>query len=283
MTAPTMRLSPEEQSPRSPEDDLETHLERIHASRPLRRAARRARRRTRWWLIALAVVSGLAVVAACGAGAYIVLRESESAPVAQPQTDPGAGDEGESSEDDAEAPAVVDPIESRETDAEPISTEELFGSDSITPSGAGSYAVLGTDELADCAEAGIDAVADLLAEADCTQVVRATVVSPDGEHAATAGVLNLGDAAEAEELRGAIEEGLDGGFAALRTDGAASELGHAKTMLGYNAYGHYLMYVVIGRTDGEPLEEADEPVLAVVNDVVDVWLVDQLSPRREIE
>ncbi len=113
--------------------------------------------------------------------------------------------------------------------------------------------------------------------------MRATLVNPDGKYAATAGVLNLEDADEAEGLREAIEAGLEGGFAALRSEGAGAELGHAATMVGYNTYGHYLMYVVIGSTDGEALEDADEAVLTVVNDIVDVWLVDQLLPRRTVE
>ncbi|MCH7233075.1 hypothetical protein L0U85_19770 [Glycomyces sp. L485] len=286
-TAPAMRLSPEQMSPtrRSAEEEMEDHLERIHASRPLRRAAQRAHRRTRWWLIALAVVSGVAVVAACGAGAFIVLREGETAPAAQPQTTPGDHRQEQSDEDAAsDAPDVVDPIERRGTDAAPISVGELFGSAAFTPAGAaGQYEVLETEELADCADAGLDELAELLADADCAQTVRATLVNPDGEYAATAGVLNLADAAESEDLRKAIEDGLEGGFSALRTDGAGAELGRAATMVGYNTYGHFLMYVVIGRTDGEPLEDADEAVISVVNDIVDVWLVDQLKPRRDSE
>lgn len=287
-TAPTVRFTPEQppmpsaESFGSPEEEMEAHLERIHASRPLRRAAQRARSRRRWWLIALSIVSGLAVVAACGAGAYIVLNEGEQHPIAGS----ASGDRAEPSEDEAsgdeEAPEVVDPIESRETDPEPLTVAELFGSSTFTPAGAaGSYEVLESEELDDCSEAGIEDLAEILADSGCTQVVRATMVDSGGEFAATAGVVNLENAAEAEELREAVESG--GKFAVLRTGGDASELGRAKTMLGYIAYGHYLLYVVIGRTDGEDLTEAGDPVLTVVNDLVDVWLVDQLRPRRDVE
>ncbi|WP_100446593.1 hypothetical protein [Glycomyces xiaoerkulensis] len=283
-TTTAKRPGPDDLSRQAGEDDLETQLERIQASRPLRRAAYRARRRTRWWMIALAVVTGLAVVAACSAGAYIVLREGDGAPVAVPPSPETDEPQASAEEDPESAPEVVDPVEQRETDPEPLTASELFEDDSITPDGAaGAYQVLATDELEDCAEAALDALAELLSDADCTQAVRATVVGPDGEYAATAGVLNLGDAEEAEALRESIEDGLEGGFAAMRTEGDGAELGHAKTMLGYNAYGHFLMYAVIGRTDGEALEDADEPVLTVVNDLVDVWLVDRLSPRREVE
>jgi hypothetical protein len=288
MRAPTVRLSPEEPTlprvaaQRSSEEEMEAHLDEIHASRPLRRAAQRARRRTRWWLVALAVVSALAVAAACAAGAFIVLREGEPEPAA-----PSAAAEPDaqsSMEEETAAPEVVDPIASRETDAVPISVEELFGAETFTPAGAaGAYRVLLTEELERCADAGLDELAEILADADCTQTVRATLINPDGEFAATAGVLNLGDAAEAEALRASIDAGLEGGFAALRTDGEAEELGRAATMVGYNTYGHYLMYVVIGRTDGEPIEDADEPVRAIVGDLVDVWFIDQLNPRREVQ
>ncbi|MCC3765023.1 hypothetical protein K3N28_18345 [Glycomyces sp. TRM65418] len=288
MRAPTARLSPEDHAlpsaatQRSPEEEMEAHLEEIHASRPLRRAAQRARRRTRWWLVALAAVSALAVAAACAAGAFIVLREGEPDPGASSAAP--ASDRQSSAEEPTDAPEVIDPIASRETDAAPISVAELFGAQTFTPAGAaGAYKVLESEELADCADAGLDELAELLADADCTQTVRATLVNPDGEYAATAGVLNLADAAEAEALRAAIEAGLEGGFAALRTDGEAEELGRAATMVGYNTYGHYLMYVVIGRTDGEDLEEAGEPVREIVGDLVDVWFVDQLNPRREVQ
>jgi hypothetical protein len=298
MHAPTTRLSPEDRTPtvrlapgrslppgqgqRSPEDEMEEHLDQIQASRPLRRAAQRARRRTRWWLVALAVVSGLAVVGACGAGAFIVLREGEPDPSASSAAP--VADHPSSVDESAAAPDVVDPIASRATDTAPISVEELFGADSITPSGGtGTYEVLETEDLSNCADAGLDELAELLDDADCTQTVRATLINPDGEYAATAGVLNLADAAEADSLRAAIEAGLEGGFAALRTEGEASELGRAATMVGYNTYGHYLMYVVIGRTDGEPIEQASNPVRAIVGDLVDVWFIDQLNPRREVQ
>lgn len=261
---------------------MEAHLDHIQASRPLRRAAQRARRRTRWWLVALAVVSALAVAGACAAGAFIVLREGEPNPSAS-SAEPAANHPS-SVDESAAAPEVVDPIASRATDTAPISVEELFGADSITPvGGTGAYEVLETEELSNCADAGLDELADLLDDADCTQTVRATLINPDGEYAATAGVLNLADAAEADSLRAAIEAGLEGGFAALRTDGEASELGRAATMVGYNTYGHYLMYVVIGRTDGEPIEEASDPVRAIVGDLVDVWFIDQLNPRRDVQ
>ena len=297
MSAPTLRLSPDELptvrlSPEdlpsaatqiSSEEELEAHLDQIHASRPLRRAAQRARSRTRWWLVALAVVSALAVAAACGAGAFIVLREGEPDPTAPSDAAP-ASDDPSSVDESAGAPGVVDPIASRDTDSAPITVAELFGAKTIAPAGAaGAYEVLDTEELTDCAEAALDELAELLSDADCTQTVRATVVSPDGEYAATAGVLNLGDAAEAEALSAAIEADLEGGFAALRTDGEAEELGRAPTMVGYNTYGHFLMYVVIGRTDGEAIEDADDPVRVIVGDIVDVWFVDQLGPRREIQ
>lgn len=294
MHAPTTRLSPEDRTPtlklggrtrarRSPEEEMEEHLDQIQASRPLRRAAQRARRRTKWWLVALATVSGLAVAAACAAGAFIVLREGEPDPAA-PSSAEAAADQPSIVDETAGAPEVADPIAGRETDGEPISVEELFGADAIVPAGGtGAYDVLETEELSDCADAGLDELAELLEDADCTQTVRATLINPDGEYAATAGVLNLKDAEEADALRAAIEAGLEGGFAALRTDGEAEELGRAATMVGYNTYGHYLMYVVIGRTDGEPIEEASDPVRAIVSDLVDIWFIDQLNPRREVQ
>lgn len=154
-----------------------------------------------------------------------------------------------------------------------VSVVDLFGEDVV----ADGYQVLDAEALTDCAEAATTELADLLAEGDCSQVVRATVAAPDGEHAATLGVVNLADAEAAEEVRRQIEAGDGGAFTALRADGISEDLGLSPTVLGFNTYGHYLLYAVIGRADGEAPSSEDDAMADMVADLVDGHLVTVLT------
>ncbi|MFC4333704.1 hypothetical protein [Salininema proteolyticum] len=279
---PTVRRSAADLSP---EEEMEKHLEDIRASRPLRRAAEKARRRTKWWMKVLAAASGLVAVAGCIAGSYVVLSENESAPAEPPPAQ--AGDSA--AEEEAEEPVkeepeeVVDPILARSTDSEPITAAELFGVDELRPSDTDrSYRVLGRDEMKTCSDAAMGDLADVIAETDCAQTVRATVASFDGEYAVTVGAMNLASEAEAESVTAELSEGLEGGFAAFRAGGESAELGRSDTMAGYNTYGHFLLYAVVGRSDGEAVNAKTQAVEAIVHDLVDTWLVEQLHPRRVV-
>ncbi|MGH8792886.1 MAG: hypothetical protein ACRDXX_09600 [Stackebrandtia sp.] len=239
---------------------------------PLQRAARRARQKKQSWLIALASLVGVVTVAACGAGVWSLLREDPGETVAPtPIEDSDVAEEAEPAED---------LLATRDVDSEPLTAEELFSDDVLAPEGADVYPVLGTDSLDDCGEAAVDGVVELLADVDCTQVVRATVSSPQETYVATVGAVNLADAETAEALRADLESGVEGGFAALRAGGDSQTLGLNPTVLGFNAFGHYLLYTVIGRADGEAPSGDDEAVSAMVTDLVDVYLIDQITASR---
>ncbi|CAM3301427.1 hypothetical protein STSO111631_12890 [Stackebrandtia soli] len=221
------------------------------------------------WLTVVACLAGVITASACAAGGWMLLRD-----------DPAAAEPNQQHTDENSVPRddVPDAALSRETDPEPVTADELFSESALD-----GYTVLGTDEVTKCADAAVGAVGDLLADGDCTQVVRATVVAPDGAYVATVGVVNLVDDAAASSARDAIEAGVDGGFAALRTEGAGSELGLSPTVLGFNTYGHYLLYVVIGRVDGEAPAGDDPAVGALVSELVDTHLIRTLKPRSETQ
>ncbi|QSB06123.1 hypothetical protein [Natronoglycomyces albus] len=246
-------------------------------TRPLRRAQAQARKRRQWWVGTLASVVGIAVLATCAVGAWMILQETEPQFVPDASQQPDAGDSVDFE------PEPDDPIISRDTNPEPVSAAELFPQEQFQPEGGvSSYTVLLTEEVNDCAEAAFEGVADLLAEADCSQVVRGTVLDASERYVATVGVVNLSDADEATALGEALNGGdVDGGFTALREDeGPSAELGRTPTVLGHNTYGHFLLYSVVGQTDGDTPDSGGGDVRALIDDLVDGWAVDQLEPRR---
>jgi len=238
-------------------------LPRPRESVPLKRAVARAQQKNRSWLIALATVVGVIAVAACGVGTWLLVREDGG-------TDPVAG--SSAPPDVTESPEPPPPL-IRDAAGGAVAIADLFDGDVI----ADGYQVLDAEALEDCAEAATAELADLLADGDCSQVVRATVAAPDGEHAATLGVVNLGDAEAAEEVRRQIEAGDGGAFTALRADGVSKDLGLSPTVLGFNTYGHFLLYTVIGRADGEAPSSEDDAMADMVADLVDGHLVDSLA------
>lgn len=244
------------------------------ASIPLRRAAKRANRKRHNWLAILAIVVGTIAIAACGTGIWYVLRDDSTnttAPHQQHTAEPSA----------PHASAHADPLSSRTTDPQPLTPNALFG-DSPLRSHAATYPVLGTQSLDDCRKAATAELARALRQGHCTQVVRATVANADATHVATLGVVNLATAKAATTLRHDIEHGDNGGgFTAYRATGPSKSLGLKPTVLGFNTYGHYLLYVVIGRTDDRTPARDEPAVSTMVSDLVDTYLVKKLEPRRE--
>lgn len=277
-------IVPDESPPKDGEADRPKRAPRQRSegvTQPLRRAQAKARKRRQWWMATLVTTVGIAVMAACGVGTWMILTETE------PDLVPGAQEQVPASDDEAEdEPAEVEePVSDREDNPDPLTVDELFPTDEITHDDADTeYQVLVSEEIDDCPEATFDGVADALDDLDCSQVVRATVVDESETYVATVGVMNLVDDSEATELREAVEDNdIDGGFTALRDDDIGTDLGRTLTVLGHNIYGHYFLYAVVGQVDGEEPDSEDDQLRAVVDDVVDGWLVDQLSERSRQE
>ncbi|GAA4907758.1 hypothetical protein LX16_3166 [Stackebrandtia albiflava] len=238
-------------------------------SLPLRRAVHRARRRSRGWLAALAVVMAVIAMSACGLGGWLMFSDDQVADGLTVPMDPTPSA--------TESPAPRPPV-SREADPDPLTEAELFPGEVITVSDA-RYPVVAVESVPGCEAAASEEMAALLAAGDCAEIVRATVLTADEEYAATVGVVNLADSAAATGLRDEIESGAGGAFTALRSDGVTSELGLSPTVLGFNTYGHFLVYAVIGVVDGEPPSREDPRVATLVADLVDGHLVSRLESR----
>lgn len=270
--------SPRPERDATPDRTAETLDARLRSDAdtvPLQRATRRARRRRRTRRIVVGGTVTAIALAAGGVGIWSLL-DADGAPA--PAGSAAVDDSSVSALD--EAAPQSQPLTSRDADADPLTPDDLFDGDVLSPEGAADYQILGTDSLEDCVDAGVDEVAELLGSLDCTEVVRATVASPDQDYLATVGAVNLPDVETTEELRTQLESGVDGGFTALRAGGSSQGLGLSPTVLGFNAYSHFLLYAVVGREDGESASESDDEVAKVVTDVVDVYLVDQLTRHQ---
>src|SRR6185503_14982454 len=98
-----------------------------------------------------------------------------------------------------------------------------------------------------------DDIAALLATGGCSQVVRATLKSPNGQYLITAGVFNLTDEKAAEEAHNGVKPAVDGQrgrFTGMAAGTGTEAIVRAPTQLGWNFRGHFLAYCVIARTDG---------------------------------
>ncbi|HEY8451964.1 MAG: hypothetical protein FWJ70_16350 [Micromonosporaceae bacterium] len=168
-------------------------------------------------------------------------------------------------------------ISSREGDPEPLTVDEVFPSEQIVINAdENPYEVLGTEATEDCSVAVADALSDLLAELDCTQVVRATLRSPNGEYLVTTGIFNLATRDQAvrayEEIPPIVDE-QTGRFVGLLAGEGTEPIMISETRLGWDYRGHYLMYAVVAKADGTDFgADDDRYAQLIIWDMVEVHL-----------
>lgn len=222
-----------------------------------RRRLAQSRANARSWLRILATITGIALLATCAAGTFFLLREDRVIPPETVAPPPASPD--------------LDHLASRTTDAKPVTAKEAFGT-------VAGYQVLKSENLSDCHAAVTGDLAKLLDAHQCEQVVRATLMRDDGAFALTAGVVNLADTAGAQAVRTGVEEDA-GDFTTLHDGGRSAVLGRSATVVGYNTYGHYLLYAVIAPTDGTKPDQSDPVYSSIVSQVVDTHLTGALHWR----
>ncbi|WP_428963532.1 hypothetical protein [Micromonospora fluostatini] len=175
-------------------------------------------------------------------------------------------------------------IDSRDTDQAPLTGREVFPKKELTIGPAQSkYRVLKTQSSGSCATAATGEVADLLVRLGCSQVVRATLRSPDGTYLATAGLLNLPDLTNAERARDRIRDLLDerqGRFRGLPAGDDTAALTSAPARVGWQVRGHYLAYSLVVRADGAPISADDQAVRDVLFDLIELHLDQEVLERR---
>ncbi|WP_250007496.1 hypothetical protein [Actinoplanes sp. M2I2] len=202
----------------------------------------------------------LLVLAAAGGGGWYYLRGSDKPPTAQELR-----------------------VADRGADPSPLTVREVFPSATV-PGADGAYKVLKTQETAKCDAAASGAIAQELATAGCTQVVRATMTSPDGALVITAGLFNLESRAKTEKAAAAIKEAVDKGtgrFGGLLAGGPSDIVSRAAANLAWEVRGHYLVYSLVAEADGSAITEDDARAQVVRADLVETYLGGGVVGKRE--
>jgi hypothetical protein len=173
-------------------------------------------------------------------------------------------------------------IDSRKTDAKPLSVAEVFGGKTIKPDTA-TYQVLTSDIATTCTNAVTAPISTLLASLGCNQAVRATMLSADQAYVITAGVLNLPDAQAAENAAGSIKSDLAAGkgrFNGLAAGGSTNVIATAQAQVAWDTRGHYLVYCVIALANGKVISADDQKVPTIVDDVIEKYLAGTVLGER---
>jgi hypothetical protein len=219
--------------------------------------------------VLLAAIVAVVVLAGAGTAAILLLHHgTSSSPPAVPSHSP-INDQ-----------AIADQL----VDSKPLTAAEVF-QDAIKSSapGGGVYQVAGSQAASGCDIAVTDALATLVKSSGCTQVVRATMTSPDGAYVITAGIFNLRDRAAANQAFSAVKVDVDGGkgrFTGLATGGPTDVITQAQANLAWDTRGHYLIYSVIALSDGKAISSSDPRTGLIVTDVVENYLGDHVLGAR---
>ncbi len=213
--------------------------------------------RTTPWQTALGLLAVVVLVAVCAAGGYFMFSDRSS---------------GNSASAGAGAPKPHD-ISNRRTDAAPLTEAELFPA----PSVAGGYAVLKTEALTDCRSAAVGQPVQMLAVQDCSQVVRAALLSADHVYVLTVGLFNFGTQVNAEQASDSIKDSVGaqkGRFTGYNLGVPPTDVyARAATQLGWDVRGHYLAYCVIARADAQAIPTGDPTVHKIIDDLVEKYLI----------
>ncbi|MEO3923660.1 hypothetical protein ABGB07_07340 [Micromonosporaceae bacterium B7E4] len=174
-------------------------------------------------------------------------------------------------------------IADRQVDPAPLTVAEVFDSGTV-PGTEGAFKVLKTQSSDNCATAASGAVTEELAKAGCTQVVRATLMSPDDTLVMTAGIFNLETRAKALTAAAAIKKAVDEGkgrFAGMVAGDKSDIVSRVAANLSWEVRGHYLTYGLVAHADGSAIEEDHERADVVLNDLVKSHLGNDVLQKRE--
>ncbi|MEU8606580.1 hypothetical protein AB0C29_01040 [Actinoplanes sp. NPDC048791] len=233
---------------------------------PQRRAPREPQQALQTLLRGLAALIVLAIV---GLSAFFIIAEQRR------------GDGRES----AATPGSEPGIASRAVDAEPLTQDEVFPEPAVRlAAGDTGYRVDLTHSDSVCRTATTGDLGALLDDYGCEHVVRARLLAPYGGYQVTAGVFNLADeqgAAQVSELTGTLVENGRGTFAML--GGAAGDpLGEPLAQVGWHSRGHYLLYCVIARPDGQLVTDDDPYAARITTELVERYLGEQVIGKRTL-
>ncbi len=240
------------------------------------------------WTPVLAIVATVALLAVCGFGLHVMFFGGKPGP-------------------DGKTGATVHDISNQTIDPAPLTVAEVFpaasfnvgpatasGSAAAKPSGSASasaapaglqpYQVVKSD-AGDCKNAVVGDLITLLANAGCTQVVRATLLTADQQYVITTGLFNLRDATTAKQVNDGVRDvvgATKGRFTGFMAGGATDVIGRAKTQLAWDTRGHFLLYCVIARADGADPDAKNPAVTQMVSDLVEAYLNETVLTNRTL-
>ncbi|MFB9184397.1 hypothetical protein ACFFX1_40265 [Dactylosporangium sucinum] len=226
------------------------------------------------WVALLSAVAVLVVLAACGIGTWFIFRDERDGP--------------ESARSSTTAGPKKRDISSRKVDPNPLTEAEVFPSNNIVAApNEPPYVILSTKASPDCKTAATDDLAALLMNAGCSEVVRATMKSPNEEYLITAGLFNLDTeeaAAKAFDSVKPIVDGQKGRFSGMSVGAGTGTdaLVRAPTQLGWNYKGHFIAYCVIARVDGNAFAPDDPYPNQITFDIVETYLENGIIGNRAI-
>jgi hypothetical protein len=212
-------------------------------------------------------LAALIVLAVVGLSAFFVIAEERRGPGR-----------------DSAAPAGAEAgIASREVDAEPLTQQEVFPELTVRlAAGDAGYQVTLTHSDSACRTATSGELGPLLDDYGCDQVVRARLTAPYGGYLVTAGVFNLADeggAAQVSDLTGTLVENGRGTFSTLGGS-LGDPLTEPLAQVGWHSRGHYLLYCVIARPDGQLVADDDPYAARITADLVERYLGEQIIGQR---
>jgi hypothetical protein len=219
-------------------------------------------------MITLSVIAVVVVLGMCGLGTYMVVHDDNSVVAANQSSQPTAiqRDIGSRAGDDALMTA---------TDVFP--NQQIVAEPNVAP-----YRQLGDVQVeTNCRLGATGTIATMLVAQGCNQMVRATFSTPDGTHFVTAGVFNLLDDKATKAAEDALVKGVDAAsrFTGYITTTPTQVIGRAPTNLAYLSDGHFLLYVVIVRTDGTESKANDPSIQVIVYDVLEHYLRDTMMVK----
>jgi hypothetical protein len=226
------------------------------------------------WVIALSVIATVVVIATCGLGSYMLVKDDTTVVGASPTPTPTVAKRD---------------ITDRKTDPKAMAVADVFPGTELPAADptVAPYKRMGKPQISkDCRIAATNDVGKLLRSLGCTQVIRATFASPDGGYYVTAGVFNLKNNAAVMQAHGAIPRLVDDGKGRLSgfvANEASRVMGRAPTQLAWDAQGHFLIYTVIARADGKEFADGDPNVRVIVYDIVEKYLRDKVIVEWSIE
>ncbi|MFF5230056.1 hypothetical protein [Dactylosporangium sp. NPDC000521] len=236
--------------------------------------ARGVEHRPHRWIAALSVIGVIVLLAACGLGSWFIFKDEKNGP--------------ESARSTANAGPKKRDISSRQVDPNPLTEAEVFPQNNIIAvPDEPPYLILKTQASPDCKTAATDQLATLLAGAGCSEVVRATMKSPNEDYLITAGIFNLDtekSAATAFEGVKPIVDGQKGRFAGMSVGAGTGTdaIVRAPTQLGWNYRGHFIAFVVIARVDGKDFAPDDPYPNQITYDIVETYLENGIIGNRAI-